>query len=313
MNHWQLLRATVRAWYEDDAPRMAAALAYYAITSIAPLLLIALGVANFVLGTQAARGELLPRLEILVGPGPAEAIEKILGNINVLGDNGFFTGINIVVFLFGSIWVFTALQDALNCIWRVPPRAGVSRILRMRGRLLLFALVLVTGVLLLMILAASVTLTTLTGFLEASGFATWLLHGANVGISFVLVTFVFALIYKFLPEAHVQWRHVWGGALGSSLLHSLGNYAIGLYVGHSLLTSIYGAASSVMVILLWVYYSSLGFLLGAEYVHKRGEEQNAQLTEAERHVRELKAQLEAATSALAQAKALGSAARASPS
>src|SRR5262249_3551296 len=114
-----------------------------------------------------------------------------------------------------------------------------------------------------------VTLVTLAWALEAPRFTAALLHGLNIGLSFVLVTLVFALIYRYLPEAPVEWRDVWGGALGSSLLHSLGNDAIGLDVGNCMLTSFYGAASSVMVIMLWVYYSSLGFLLGAEYAHQR--------------------------------------------
>jgi membrane protein len=163
-----------------------------------------------------------------------------------------------------------ALQDSLNSIWKVPSRTGVSWILWMRGRLLLFVLVLGTGLLLLTMLAASVTLGTLTTALEASRFSARVLHGLTIGLVFVLVALVLALIYKFLPEARVQWRHVWLGALGSSMLHSVGNYAIGLIVGHCALTSLYGAASSVVVILLWVYYSSLSFFLGAEYVHQRG-------------------------------------------
>jgi membrane protein len=281
MNHWHLLRATVRAWLEDDAFRMAAALAYYAIISIAPLLLIALGVTGFFLGEQTAREELSHRLEVLVGPEPAKAAEEILGNLQASGSTGLFTGINLAVFLCGAVWVFMALQDSLNSIWKVPSRPGVSWLLWMRGRLLLFALVLGTGLLLLTMLAASVTLMTLTRYLDSSRFSAHLLHGLDVGLSFVLVALVFALIYKFLPEAHVQWRHVWVGALGSSLLHTLGNYAIGLFVGHCALTSSYGAASSVIVILLWVFYSSLSFLLGAEYVHQRGEEHRSRLAAAE--------------------------------
>jgi membrane protein len=156
MNHWHLLRATVRAWLEDDAPRMAAALAYYTIVSMAPLLLITLGVTEFFLGEQTARGEVRHRLEGFVGPGPAQAVEEILGDMRATGGNGLFTGINFAVFLFGAVWVFTALQGSLNSIWKVPSRAGVSGILRMYGRLLLFALVLGTGLLLLTVLAASV-------------------------------------------------------------------------------------------------------------------------------------------------------------
>jgi membrane protein len=289
MMHWHLLRATLRAWWEGDAFRMAAALAYYTIVSMAPLLLIVLGVTEFVLGDQRARGELSQRLEGFVGPEPSKAVEAVLGNMQATGSNGLFTGINFAIFLFGAVWVFTAVQDSLNSIWKVPSQTGVSWVLWTRGRLLLFALVLGTGLLLLTMLATSVTLVTVTRFLNTSRLTASLLHGFNVGVSFVLVAFVFALIYRFLPAASVQWRHVWVGALGSSLLHSLGNYGIGLYIGHSALSSIYGAASSVMIILVWVYYSSLGFLLGAEYVHQAGELKTAPLASAERNIREFEA------------------------
>jgi membrane protein len=270
MSRWQVLRAALRAWLDDGAFRMAAALAYYGIVSMAPLLLLAVGFTRFVLGEQLGTGELSRRLKILVGPGAAEAIEAILGNVQAVGADSVATGVNLVIFLFGSVWVFTSIQDALNTIWKASGPAGVSGAIRMRARLLLFPLVLGTGLLLLTMLATSVTLVTLANSLETSRFSAASLHVLNVGLSLVLVTLVFASIYRFLPEAPVAWRDVWAGALGSSVLHSLGNYAIGLYVGNSLLTSIYGAASSVIVIMLWVYYSSLGFLLGAEYVHQRG-------------------------------------------
>jgi membrane protein len=279
MNHLHLLRAAILAWVDDGATRMAAALAYYAIVSMAPLLIIVAGVTEFFLGKHTARGELSRRLDVLVGPGPAKAINEILDNIQLTSSNGLFAGINFAVFLFGAFWVFTALQDSLNSIWKVPSRTGVSWMFRMYGRLLLFALVLGGGLLILTILAASITLTAMARSLEASGFSAGLLHGLNVGVSFVVVAFVFASIYRFVPGTRVRWRDVWVGALGSSLLHSLGNYAIGLYIAHSALSSIYGAASSVMIVLLWVYYSSLGFLLGAEYVHQVGEAKTAPLTE----------------------------------
>jgi membrane protein len=254
---------------------MAAALAYSAIFSMSPLLVIALGITELVLGERAARGELPHRLEVLVGPRPAKAIEEILDNMHTSGGNGLYTGLGFAVFLFGALWVFVQLQDTLNTIWKVRRRAGVRWMVWMRGRLLLFALVLGTGFLLLTMLAASVTLATISRSLESSPFTAALLHGLNVSFSFVLVAFLFALIYKLLPEARVQWRHAWMGGLGSSLLHALGNYAIGLYLGYSPPTSIFGAASSVIIIMLWVYYSSLSFLLGAEYVHMCGEEEKA--------------------------------------
>jgi membrane protein len=268
LSRWQVLRAAVRAWWEGGAFQMAAALAYYAIVSMAPLLLLAVGFTRYVLGEQLATGELARRMKIMVGADAADAIQAILGNIQALGSDNLITGVNLIVFLFGSVWVFVNIQDALNTIWKASGTEGVGGALRMRARLLLFPLVLCTGLLLLTMLAASVTLVTLANSLETSRFSSVLLHGLNLGLSFILVALVFALIYRYVPDAPVEWRDVRAGALGSSLLHSVGNYAIGLYVGNSLLTSIYGAASSVVFILLWVYYSSLGFLLGAEYVHQ---------------------------------------------
>jgi membrane protein len=305
MNQWPLLRATVRAWLEDDAFRMAGALAFSAIMSMAPLLLLTLGVTEFVRGKQTAQGELQNQLEAFVGPEPAQAIEEIMDNMETTGGNGILTGINFAVFLFGSVWVVMALQDCLNSVWKVRHRAGLSWFLWMRGRLLLFTLVLGAGLLLLALLAGSVTLTALAGSLKTSRFSAGLMCGLNAGLSFVVITLVFALIYRFVPEANVRWRHVWVGALGSSLLHALGNQAIGLYLAHSALSSIYGTASSVMIILLWVYYSSLTFLMGAEYVHQVGAVQTAALAADKQPGQELEAPAAAGTDALAHIKANG--------
>jgi membrane protein len=272
MIHWQLVRATVVAWLGGQTFRMAAALAFYAILSMAPLLLIGLDITKFVLGKQAESGEPQHGLEILVGREPAEAIKQILGTLNAPGGSGFMAGVNLILFLLGSVWVFAALQDSLNGIWKSsgPARAGWAR--WARSQLLLFALVLGTGLLLLAVLAAGVTMTALGRHLETPRLSAGLLQGMTAAVSFVLVTCLFTLIYKLLPEAHVRWRDAWTGGLVSSLLHSLGNHAIGVYLAYSRLDSLYGAASSVVVIMLWVYYTSLGFLLGAEYVCQRHQE-----------------------------------------
>jgi membrane protein len=254
---------------------MAASLAYYALFSTVPLLVIALGITELVQGKRAEEGELSHSLEFFMGARPAKAIEELLNDMHPYSTNGLFAGVGFAVFLFGAIWVFVELQNSLNIIWKVPSPRRVGWIVRMRGRLLLFVLVLITGFLLLTMVASSVTLTALSRYLESSRFTAWLLHGVNVCFSIFLVTCLFALNYRLLPEPHVPRRHAWAGAFCSSFLYCLGNYALGLYLTYSPPNTVFGAASGVTVILLWVYYSSLIFFLGAEYVYSCGEEQVA--------------------------------------
>jgi len=246
---------------------MGAALAYYSMFSLAPLLLIVVGVVSLVFGEQAARGEILGQIQNTVGGPAAAAIEQVLKNANQSGTGPMATVIGIVVLLFGASGVFVELQDSLNTIWKVKPRPGLGLWALVRDRLLSFSVILGTGFLLIVSLVVSAGLEALRQF--AAPFAAqlpggpWLWLVLNLLLSFALLGLLFAMIYRLLPDVEIAWGDVWFGALVTTVLFTLGKYLIGLYLAHSSLTSAFGAAGSVLVILAWVYYSAQIFLFGA--------------------------------------------------
>jgi membrane protein len=268
--YWQMLKETADAWIDDKAFRMGAALAYYSLFSVAPLLLIAIGIAGLVFGEEAARGEVLGELRNVVGGPTADAIKGILAHAGREGGGGWAAGIGLVVLLFGASTVFVELQDALNTTWKVMPRPGRAIWEIVRERLLSFTVIVGTGFLVLLSLAVTAALQAVSGVLSSAvslpgGAGLW--QAINFVLSFALITLLLAMIYKVLPDAEISWRDVWIGALLGALLFTAGKYLIGLYLGHSTLTSAFGAAGSVILLLTWVYYSSLILLFGAEFTH----------------------------------------------
>jgi membrane protein len=268
--YWQLLKETADAWVDDKAFRMGAALAYYSLFSLAPLLLIAIAIAGLVFGEQAARGEVMGQLRGVAGDQTAAAIEEILAHAGREGGSVWATVIGLVVLLFGASGVFVELQNALDTIWKVMPRPGRAVWEVVRERLLSFAVIFGAGFLVVVSLAVTAALHALDGILAPvvslpGGAGLWL--GVNFVLSFALLTLLFAMIYKVLPDAEIAWRDVWVGAVLTAILFTVGKYLIGLYLGHSTLTSAFGAAGSVILLLSWIYYSSLILLFGAEFTH----------------------------------------------
>ena len=271
-----LARRTVSAWSDDYAPSMGAALAYYTLFSIAPLLLIVMSVAGMVFGADAAQGRLYGQLRDVMGDPAAAAVQALMQNVNRPAQGLLASMIGAVVLLIGAMSVFGELQDALDRIWRAPLRPGGSSVVALlRARLLSFLMIVGVGVLLL----AAIVM----GALLAAVDARWsrvlagtagLLQGLDVAVSFVFTTVGFALIYKVVPRVRIQWRDVWIGAAVTALLFTLGKFAIGLYIGRASFASGYGAAASLVVVLVWMYYSAQIFLLGAEftwvYAHECG-------------------------------------------
>jgi membrane protein len=265
--YWETLKDAGTGWVDDKAQRMGAALAYYSAFSLAPLLLIATGIAGMVFGEQAARGEILHQVADLVGPSAAQALEEILKNS---ADQGALaTVVGLAVLLFGASGVFVELQDSLNTIWKVPPPPGLGVWAWIRDRLLSFTLVVSTGFLLLVSLVLSAGLSALGGMLAplTNGLpgGVWVWQLANIGLSFALITVLFAVLYKVLPAAPVAWGDVWLGGALAALLFTLGKYLIGLYLGRGSVTSALGAAGSGVVMLVWVYYSTQILFFGAEF------------------------------------------------
>jgi membrane protein len=262
-----LLKQAVLSWKADYAPSMGAALAYYTVFSVAPLLLIVISVAGLVFGQEAARGEILTQLSGLMGEQGARAVQGMLEAVNKPREGIIATVVGVALLVVGATTVFGELQDALDRIWRVPQRKASPGLLNLlRVRLLSFGMIMGIGFLLMVSLLASAALAAL-GKWWAPVFGAWaaLAQGVNFVFSFVMVTVGFAMIYKIMPRARVQWRDVWIGAAVTALLFTIGKHLIGLYIGKSSVASGYGAAGSLVVVLVWVYYSAQIFLLGAEF------------------------------------------------
>jgi membrane protein len=264
---FDLVKDTYNVWSEAKAPRLGAALAYYSVFSIAPLLILVLAVAGWVFGKEAAERRLAEQIQSLVGPEIAQAVQKLVENAADPGAGWVAAAVSLVTLLLGAMGAFVQLQDALNTIWGVAPKPGRTLRATIKDRILSFAMVLTIGFLLLVSLAISAALSFLDHFLTPSalpgGATLW--QGVNAVVSFAFVTLLFAMIYKVLPDVRVAWRDVWLGAAVTALLFSLGKYLLALYLGRRSVTSAFGAAGSLVLILLWVYYSSQVLLLGAAF------------------------------------------------
>ena len=255
-------------WQRDNAPRMGAALAYYTLFSLAPLLLVAIALAAFVFGREAAQGQIVGELQGLLGDTGARAVEEIVERSRRPESGLLATVAALFTLLLGASGVFGELKRALNEVWNVPPPdGGVLRLVR--DRLASFAMVLAVGFLLLVSLLLSAALAAADGALHQlfPGSLAAVLQGLNDVLSLVTITALFALLFKFLPDTRIGWRDVWMGALLTSTLFTVGKLLIGLYLGRSSFGSAYGAAGSLVVVIVWVYYAAQVFLFGAELAH----------------------------------------------
>ena len=262
-----LIKETLGAWSADYVPSMGAALAYYTLFSIAPLLLIVIAVTGMVFGEQAARGEIFDELRALMGPEGAAAVEALVQNANRPGGGLVATVTGVVLLFLGAMTVFGELQNALDRIWRAPVRKESRGWLKiLHARLASFGMILAVAFLLMVSLVLS-ALVAAIGKFWGPAFGGWevIAHLIDIGLSFVLTTVLFALIYKIIPRVRIGWRDVWFGAGVTALLFALGKFLIGLYIGKSSVASAFGAAGSLVVMMVWVYYSAQIFLLGAEF------------------------------------------------
>jgi membrane protein len=255
--YWPLAKQAVDAWTADYAPSMGAALSYYTLFSIAPLLLIVIAIAGMAFGDQAARGEIFAQLNGLIGPEGAAAVEKLLQQADQNDAQGLIAAVTgVLVTLLGATAVFGELQNALDRIWRAPQAKQSGWWKLLRSRLLSFGMILGIAFLLMVSLVMSAVVSAL-GKLWGSAF--------DVVLSFGLSTLLFAMIYKFMPRVRIGWGDVWIGAAVTALLFAVGKFLIGLYIGKSSVASAFGAAGSLVVLMVWVYYSAQIFLLGAEF------------------------------------------------
>jgi membrane protein len=279
----QFFKEIVNQWIEDEPFALAAALSYYTLFSLAPLLIIAIGVAGFVFGREAAQNQVVETIQGLVGQDSAKAIQDMIQNASQKPKAGAFsTALGILLLLFGAGGVVGQLQVSLNKIWGVAPKPGQGVWGFVRQRFISFAMVLGVGFLLLVSLLVSALLSALTHLMSgAVGNAAIVGQALDLVISLLFVTLLFAMIYKYLPDVRIEWKDVWVGAALTSLLFIVGKWLIGLYLGSSGVTSVYGAAGSLITVLLWVYYSSLIFFLGAEFAQVYAREYGSGVIPAE--------------------------------
>jgi membrane protein len=268
--NWRAVSETIKESFHnfnaDRVPRLGAALAYYSIFSLAPLLVIGIGIASLVFGPQAARGEILEQVQGTIGSDAGRAVQDMLQAAQQNGGGLTATVIGVVVLFLGASGAFAQLQDALNTIWHVEPKPGVSWWATIQERFLSFGVVLGIGFLLLVSLILSAVLSTVSKFLTPASLpgGGYLWQAIDSVVAFGLISVLFAMLFKVLPDVALGWRDVWVGAVVTAALFSIGKYLLGFYLAHSGTASAFGAAGSLVVLLVWVYYSSQIVLFGAE-------------------------------------------------
>jgi membrane protein len=282
---WTVLKETGKDWSEDNATRLAAALAYYTVLSIAPLLVLAVSVAGLVFGEEAAKGQIASELSGVVGPQAGEGIETMLTHAKSPEDGTIGSIIGVIVLLFGASGVFGELQSSLNTIWEVAPKPGRGLWGVVRQRFFSFTMVLGVAFLLLVSLVLSAMLSGIGAMFEGSlpgGAELWQI--VNFVMSLGIITALFALMFKVVPDADVAWKDVWIGGLFTGVLFVIGKFALGLYLGRASVASPYGAAGSLIVLVIWVYYAAQILFLGAEFTQVYARHRGSRIKPSENAV-----------------------------
>lgn len=262
---WAIVKETIDEWSDDNASRLAASLAFYTLLSIAPLVVFAVFIAGLAYGDEAARGEIASELVNIVGPEAAEGIQSIVENASAPQAGIIGSALGFIVLVFGASNVFAELRAALNEIWDVANETDESFKEKAKKRLSAFLIVMGVALLLLASTVLSATVSAFGAFSEtALPGGEWLWQTANFALSLAVISALFALMFKYLPDAEIAWRDVWVGASVTALLFVIGKSLIGLYLGKSTVSSAYGAAGSVVVLIIWVYYSAQILFFGAE-------------------------------------------------
>jgi membrane protein len=262
-----LLKEAARGWSEHRAQKLGAALAFYTTLALAPLTLIAIAIAGYFFGQEAARGGIVDQIEHLVGREGAVAIEALIQKASEPHQSRIATLLSLGLLLFGATSVFAELKDSLDIIWEVKRKPGLGLWTMIKTHLLSFGIVLGTGFLLLVSLLLTAMLTAFTNWLgQWLPVTVWTANLLDMPVSFIIITLLFALIFKLLPDVTVHWKDVWIGAVVTAVLFMIGKFLIGVYIGSASVGSIYGAAGSLVVVLIWTYYSSQILFFGAELI-----------------------------------------------
>jgi membrane protein len=281
------LKRTFSEWKEDDAQTWAASVAFYTVLSLAPLLILAIAIAGFVFGEQAARGELVTQMENIMGGAGAEVVQTTIANASGPGGGGAIaTLVSIVLLFLGASKVFSELQKAMNRIWdvRTDPDAGWKG--AVRKRVTGFAMVLGIGLLLLALVVASALLSGIEQIAPGVPGGALLWSALNFVVTFAIIGLLFATLFKYVPDVEIEWGDVWFGAFITALLFALGKVLLGIYLSQGSVGSAYGAAGSLVVFLVWIYYSAQIFFFGAEYTQVHARQSGREIRPDEHAVRE---------------------------
>ncbi|WP_462267525.1 YihY/virulence factor BrkB family protein [Mucilaginibacter sp.] len=297
---WKVLVATFSGFSDDNGLKLSASLAYYTIFSIAPLLILIISMAGLVYGNDAASGRLYPQIARYVGAEAAAQIQSIIGHLQLSGKSGFALISGIVTLLIGASSLFLEIQDSLNIIWKVKakPKRGWVKILT--NRFVSFSLIGGLGFLLLVTLLVNVIITAITDKLQhfLPSITIWLIDGINLFISFLVISVLFGIVFKVLPDAKIKWKDVRSGAFFTAILFMLGQYLISLYLHYSAQESAYGAAGSLIVLLVWIYYTAAILYIGAEFTQVYAEANGSHIEPAPYAVHVKQEEVEVTTSKL---------------
>ncbi|QMU27853.1 YihY/virulence factor BrkB family protein [Adhaeribacter radiodurans] len=280
---WKLIKLTFIKFTQDSPLDSAAIIGFYTIFSLPAVLIIIIRIAGAAFGQEAVRGEVVSQISGIVGQNSAEQIQTIIENASLSPSNTFGTIVGVCTMAFAATTVFVALQNALNAMWEVKAKPGKSWVKLIISRLLSLAMVVSLGFLLVVSLSIEVILGLLNDYIRQafSGVAIFLVMAGNLLVSFLISTAIFATIFKVLPDVKIRWTNVWIGAIVTAVLFVIGKYGINLYLQYDPLSDTYGAASSMVLLVVWVYYTSIILLLGAEFtlVYSREKDNGIQPAE----------------------------------
>ncbi|MFJ3464280.1 YihY/virulence factor BrkB family protein [Achromobacter spanius] len=281
---YALAKQTVMNWLDDYAPSMGAAIAFYTVFSLAPLVIIVIGIAGFFWGHEAVQGQLFEQVSALVGTEGGKAVESVVLGAQEPTQGIAATIISVVMLVVGATTVFAELQSALDRIWKVDTKKQSGVWALIRARLLSFGLVLTLAFLLVVSLILSTVLSALGSWL-GGGIPGWgmLLQAVNAAITLGILTLLFGMIYRFMPQVSVAWRDVWAGAFATAVMFEIGKFLIGLYMAKASVASSYAAAGSLVIVLIWVYYAAQVFLLGAEFTRVYAEAHGSRMVRSQTH------------------------------
>ncbi|SFS96431.1 YihY/virulence factor BrkB family protein [Mucilaginibacter polytrichastri] len=280
---WCLLKTTFMSFSNDNGLKLSASLAYYTVFSIAPLLILIISLAGLFLGHDAITNSLYPQIKGYVGGPAAAQIQDMLKNLELSGKTGIAVVIGIITLMLGASSIFVEIQDSLNIIWRVKAKPKKGWVKLLQNRFLSFSLIVSLGFLLLVSMALNLLILALSNKIQhfLPGITVWVINGINVAIAFVVISMLFGIIFKVLPDVKISWKDVRSGAFFTAVLFMIGKYIIGLYIQYSANSSTYGAAGSIIIILLWIYYTAAILYIGAEFTQVYAEANGSHIEPAE--------------------------------